>query len=229
MRAQVQEVSDGDSGHGKILEALHRAKNNTRMPSIIIVTTTIGFGSAKQGTEKVHGAPLAADDLKAARVQFGFDPDRSFEVPEEVATFYRMRKEDGDAKYNDWCAVFKSFEEKFPEESAEIRRRFAQKLPEGWKEKLPRYTPESKAEATRNYSGKALSALFDALPEIVGGSADLAGKKGIYIYIQRRCNQPFASESNQTVLQGGGEFQNDPAGRYIRSVPSAVPRLFSLF
>jgi len=183
-----------------IEDAIHAAQAITDKPSIIALRTTIGYGSSKAGTGAVHGNPLGKDEVKKVKIKFGFNPEEFFHVPEAVYTHYRKKIDEGKKLESKWHALFKSYAEKYPTEAKEFQRRFIEKkLPADWKSKLPKYTPKSKANATRNLSQEVLNAIAGPLPELVGGSADL-------------------TPSTKTNLKDFPiDFQKDtPQGRYMR-------------
>ncbi|KAI8971731.1 transketolase [Mycotypha africana] len=199
----ISSVADGDSDFASIEEAVKAAQKVTDKPSIIKVRTTIGYGSLLQGEEKVHGAPLKADDIKQLKEKFGFDTEKSFVVSDEVYDLYKKRAEHGAQVEDEWNKMFEQYKSKYPKEAEEIERRFANKLPENWDKVLPRFTPSDPAVATRKLSEGVLSAMQGALPELLGGSADLTG-------------------SNLTRWKEAVDFQHpstqlgDYSGRYFR-------------
>jgi transketolase len=196
----TQTVADGDSGNVDGLEAaINAAKAVTDKPSIIAVKTTIGYGSAKQGTEKVHGSPLGPEDLKNVKKAFGFDPEESFSVPDDVQSFYANLKAEGAKKEQAWGEMFAKYQAAHGDLAAQFERTMKGELPQGWADSLPQFTPESKSEGTRKYSQKVLGALVDSIPELIGGSADL-------------------TPSNNTKVKGNElDFTPDtPEGRYLR-------------
>lgn len=164
---QVLEVENGDSDVDGIAEAIQEARDESEKPTIIIVTTTIGFGSENQGTEKVHGSPLGDTDLANLKTKFGMDPAKKFDVPAAAYSAFDAKQKGGEA-YAAWETLLANYGEKFPEKSAELKRRLAGELPTGWKDKLPKYTSSSKAEATRVSSGLVLNAIADLMPEVIG-------------------------------------------------------------
>ncbi len=191
-------VANGDTDLAGIEAAVRAAQAETGKPSLIRVTTTIGFGSKRQGTEHVHGAPLGKDDLAHVKAALGADPAASFAVPDDVRALYAAAGARGDAAAAAWRGALARFAAAQPAPAAELARRAAGELPAGWAAALPRYTAADKADATRNWSGAALAALGAALPELMGGSADL-------------------TPSNKTWYKGVGDFQKaSPAGRYLR-------------
>ncbi len=170
----VQSVDDGNNLEA-IHEAILNAQNDTKRPSLIKVRTHIGFGSPnKVDTAGAHGAPLGKDEVRLVKENFGFDPDKSFVVSDEVLDFYRKKGNAGVKKEEDWKALYKNYKEKYPSEAAEYELLSSGKLPDGWKDKLPVFKPDAKGLATRKASGKALNAIADKLPLLMGGSADLS-------------------------------------------------------
>jgi transketolase len=196
----VQAVADGNSDIEGLTKAIEAARAVTDKPSLIKVHTTIGFGSAKQGTEGVHGNPLGDKDLADVKKKFGFDPEKKFDIDEETRNFFN-HAEQGDKDEAAWNALFAKYEAAHPDLAKEFRRRFLGKhleLPEGWEKLLPRFAPGSAAEATRKTSGRVLNALAKTMPELFGGSADL-------------------NPSCFTYLDGYPDFQKKtPIGRNIR-------------
>jgi transketolase len=167
------EVADGNTNYAAIDHAIQEARKITDRPTLIKVTTTIGFGSQKEGTEKVHGNPLGNDDLAFAKKKFGFNPEQTFHVPPEVTAHFQKKREEGAELEKHWNALFEKYSAAHPELAAEFSRRISGKLPEGWKSVLPTYKPEDPAKATRQFSQTVINALSKVLPELFGGSADL--------------------------------------------------------
>lgn len=184
----TQRVEDGND-LAAIDAAIRRAKEVTDRPSIIAVRTVIGYGApTKQGSYKVHGAPLGEEELRAAKERLGWPPEPKFYVPDDVLARFREAVERGKRWESEWNARFEAYREEYPELAAELHRRIRGELPAGWDEALPEFPPDDKGIATRKASGKVLRALGDVLPELVGGSADL-------------------NPSVHTVLPGKGDFQ----------------------
>ncbi|KAI8891475.1 transketolase [Backusella circina FSU 941] len=196
-------VADGDNDFEGIQKAIAAAQKVTDKPSLIKVRTTIGYGSLMQGEEKVHGAPLSDDDIKQVKQKFGFDPEATYSVSDEVYKFYHARAKEGAEYEAAWNSLFENYKAKYSKEAAELERRFSNQLPEGWEKSLPRFTPADPAVATRKLSEGVLSAIEESLPELLGGSADLTG-------------------SNLTRWKTAVDFQppctklGDYSGRYIR-------------
>lgn len=190
------EAADGDVDG--IERAVELAKSVTDRPTLISMKLTIGYGSAKQGTHDCHGAPLGKEDTIAVKKKFGFDPAQHFQVKSEVSERYGRHVARGNKLVQDWTTLFSKYCQQFPADGAELGRRLAGKMPQGWEKVLPRFTSKDKGDATRNLSGKCLNALAPIMPELVGGSADL-------------------TPSNKTAIKCMTSFQKDNhAGRYIR-------------
>jgi len=195
---QTLHVEDGDSDLLSLEQAIADAKADLSRPTLIKVTTTIGYGSAKAGTAGVHGAPLGHADLAAVKKQYGFTEDTFFDVPADVAAAYQQAGQAAAAKQQAWSTLMEGYRAAHPELAAELERRESGRLPEGWRDSLPRWKPEDKALATRQSSQLVLNALCTAVPDLVGGSADL-------------------TPSNLTKFRGALDFQAaTPEGRYIR-------------
>lgn len=170
----VQSVADGNDLDA-IYTAIENAKKETKRPSLIKVRTHIGFGSPnKVDTASAHGSPLGKDEVKLVKENFGFDPEKSFVVADEVLNYYRQKGKAGAQKESDWNELYKKYKEKYPAEAAEYELFKSGKLPEGWKDNLPVFKPTEKGIATRKASGKMLNAIAAKLPMLIGGSADLA-------------------------------------------------------
>ncbi|KAK2821803.1 Transketolase [Arthroderma sp. PD_2] len=171
----VQHVADGDHDLEGIEAAIRKAKEVTDKPSMIKITTTIGFGSLLQGTGGVHGNPLKADDTKQVKKAFGFNPDETFVVPQEVYDLYHRRSAEGAAKEQEWNNLFAKYANEYPKEHSDITRRLTGDLPDGWEKCLPTYSPSDPAIASRKLSEAVIEKIYDVIPEFVCGSADLTG------------------------------------------------------
>jgi transketolase len=171
----VLTVEEGNTDLEAIHKAIEEAKAVTDKPSLIKVRTTIGYGSPnKANTHGVHGAALGGSEVQATREHLGWEYE-PFDIPEDALNHWRKAIERG-AKYEEeWNKNFENYKAKYEPEAAELERLISNKLPEGWDKVLPTYNPEDKADATRNHSGKCLNSLAGVLPELIGGSADLAG------------------------------------------------------
>ncbi|OBZ75679.1 Transketolase [Grifola frondosa] len=172
---QVLHVDHGDSDLEGIYTAIAEARKETNKPTIIRLRTTIGYGSKQQGTHGVHGAPLKADDIQALKTNFGLPANQTFYIPQETYAAYAEVAARGAALERSWNSLLASYAQKYPAEYAELTRRIAGKLPDGWEKVLPVYKPSDAAQASRKLSEIALTALVPVLPELMGGSADLTG------------------------------------------------------
>src|ERR1700676_2502837 len=169
----VQVLPDGND-LSAIEEALKIAKEETGKPSLIKMRTHIGYGSPnKIDTAAAHGSPLGDDEVKLVKKFFGFDPDQSFVVPDNVLSFYRAAGKTGIEKEKQWNNLFNQYREKYPVESNEYVTTSNGKLPSGWKVKLPVFSGNEKI-ATRKASGKVLNEIAEQIPFLIGGSADLS-------------------------------------------------------
>ena len=158
--------------------AIAEAKRSAEKPTLIIAKTTIGKGAPhRQGTAKVHGEALGDEEIAATREAIGW-PYAPFEIPAEVYAAWD-HKEEGRKIEGEWEAMFAEYEKTYPELAAELKRRLAGELPEGWSDvvmdALCAAEEAQETMATRKASQKALNALAPALPELLGGSADLTG------------------------------------------------------
>jgi transketolase len=191
----TQRVADGNDTEA-IAAAIERAREDPR-PSLIAVRTHIGFGSPnKQDSQKAHGAPLGPDEVRLTKEAYGWDPDRSFVVPESALEVLRSAVPRGDALVAEWEGRMDRYAADHPDLAHELRRRLAGELRPGWESALPA-TDTGVEVATRNASQASINAVAEVVPELFGGSADL-------------------SESNLTDVKGAGDFGPDEAGRNLR-------------
>ncbi|BBX96019.1 transketolase [Mycobacterium lacus] len=171
----VQEVEGGENVVG-IEEAVANAKAVTDRPSFISLRTIIGYPAPNlMNTGKAHGAALGEEEVAEVKKILGFDPDKTFEVREDVLTHTRGLVARGKEAHDRWQLDFDAWAQREPERKALLDRLTARQLPEGWDDDLPHWEPGSKALATRAASGEFLAAVASKLPELWGGSADLAG------------------------------------------------------
>jgi transketolase len=171
----VQEVEGGENVVA-IEEAIANAKATTDRPSFISLRTIIGYPAPTlMNTGKAHGAALGDEEVAAVKKILGFDPDKNFEVREDVLTHTRALVQRGKEAHEKWQPEFEAWAQREPERKALLDRLTAQRLPEGWDADIPHWEPGSKALATRAASGEVLAAVGPKLPELWGGSADLAG------------------------------------------------------
>jgi transketolase len=192
----VQHVEDGNDLMA-IDAALWQARAETERPSLIVVRTHIGYGSPnKQDTPAAHGAPLGPEEVRLTKRNLGWPEDKTFYVPDEVYRHMRQAVKRGQQWQDEWEALRTRYREAYPAEAAELERWLSRRLPEGWNEGLPAFEA-GKAVATRNAGGAVLDVLAARIPELIGGSADLA-------------------ESNKTHPKGREAFsRNNRKGGYI--------------
>ena len=193
----VQHVADGNTDVDGIAKAIEAAKAVTDRPSMIKVTTTIGYGSPnKSGTAGVHGAALGAEEAALTRqaLDWSYGP---FEVPQESYDQWRQAVPRGAAAEAEWNAALATYRAQYPAEAAQFERQLRGELPQGWDANLASFTPADKGLATRMHSYNALNAFGPNLPELIGGSADL-------------------THSNLTDIKGEKSFQKGAeANRYL--------------
>lgn len=169
----TQHVADGNDVEA-IDAAIRAAQAETDRPSIIAVRTQIGYGSPLAGTSKAHGSPLGEENVRKTKEFFGFDPDKSFVIPDEVKPYLLEAGQRGAQVQTEWEELFADFKAKFSHEAENFNLSFSGKLPQDWEADLPKFTPADGPLATRQASGKALDALKKRVPYLFGGSADLA-------------------------------------------------------
>ncbi|MDR7304585.1 transketolase [Haloactinomyces albus] len=171
-----------------LLDALKAARAETERPTMIVLRTVIGYPApTKMNSGKAHGAALGAEEVAEVKKLLGFDPKRSFQVDDEVLDHTRAVGERGRALREKWQVAFDAWAGANPERKALLDRMQARELPTGWADKLPSWEPDDKGVATRKASAEVLAHLADVLPELWGGSADLA-------------------ESNNTTMKGADSF-----------------------
>lgn len=191
----VQHVDDGNDLDA--LSAAIEAGRTDPRPSLIAVSTHIGYGAPnKQDTAAAHGAPLGPDEVRAAKEALGWNPEATFLIPSQALNKYREAIRSGRAAQEQWKRMMQEYEAAYPKEAAEFHRGQDRRLPEDWDAELPDFKPDDGPMATRKASGKAINGLAGRIPELVGGSADLA-------------------ESNLTDIVDGGELSAKEVGRNI--------------
>ncbi len=193
----VQHVAEGNTDVEGIAKAILAAKAVSDKPSLIKITTTIGYGSPnKANTAGVHGAALGAEEAALTRKALDWNYG-DFEVPAEAYDQWRQAIARGAAAEAEWNSALEAYRAAFPAEAAEFERRLRGELPQGWDASLPVFSPADKGLATRMHSYNALNAFGPSLPELIGGSADL-------------------THSNLTDIKGEKSFQKGAeANRYL--------------
>ncbi|BDB43079.1 MULTISPECIES: transketolase [Mycobacterium] len=195
----VQEVEGGENVVG-IEEAIANAKAETGRPSFISLRTIIGFPAPNlMNTGKAHGAALGDDEVAATKKILGFDPDKTFEVRDEVIEHTRKLVQRGKEAHEKWQTAFDAWAQREPERKALLDRLTAEELPDGWDADLPHWEPGSDAIATRKASNEVLDAVGPKLPELWGGSADLAGSNNTTIKGAKSFGPPSISTKDYTA------------------------------
>ncbi|UYQ76215.1 transketolase [Glutamicibacter sp. JL.03c] len=187
-------------------EAIRAAKAETSRPSIIALRTVIGWPApTKQNTGGIHGSKLGTEEVAGLKEVLGFDPAKNFHIDQEVLDHAREVVTRGADLHASWNEGFTAWKSANPEQAALLKRLESGKLPEGWTEKLPVFEPGS-TMATRSASGKVINAIADELPELWGGSADLAGSNNTTIDTAKS----FAPERRSTA-----SWDASPYGRVL--------------
>lgn len=183
---QVLEVKKGDDDLASLHAAIAEAQSDTTRPSIIIVTTTIGFGSPKAGTSSVHGSPLGKENVELTKKNLGWKQTESFFVPHEVAEDYSALAKNGARQEAEWKALFQKYESSHPELASQLKTSLSDELPRSWNQGVPVFKAGEEI-ATRKASEKVLNSIAKGIPWLIGGDADL-------------------SCSTSTSIAGGGSF-----------------------
>ena len=191
----VQMVEDGNDlpAISKAIEAAQAVKDK---PSLIRVRTIIGYGSPKAGTNKAHGEALGDAAVKETKKNLNWPQDKTFYVPEDAKKHWLTVIEKGKKHEEEWNEVFARYKKAYPEPAAEFERIQSGKLAEGWEKSLPVYPADGKPIATRAAGGNVMDAIAKAVPELIGGAADL-------------------TSSTRTIFKDSGNFHVDPTGRNI--------------
>lgn len=192
----VEHVSDGNNVE-EIDLAINKSKANP-CPSLIICKTKIGYGlPTKQGTAAAHGAPPGVEELKKAKQNMDWPTDVDFYVSDEVLSHFREIETNGSKAELEWQNIFEEYQKENPKLAREFTRRISGELPTDWEDDLSHFESDEKGMATRKSSGAVMNAIADFIPELIGGSADLA-------------------PSNNTWLKTSTAFQSgNPSGRNI--------------
>ena len=181
----VEDVNDLDA----LQRALEAAKAETERPSFIRIKSVIGYGSPnKANTPGVHGSPLGEEEVVKTKENLGWDSDKKFFVPDGVYDFYQEAVKSGQEKHQAWQKLFDDYKSQHGDLAEEYLNFTQEKLPSGWSDKLPTYSPDDGPVATRNAGKKAMNAIAPHLPLLVGGAADLV-------------------ESTKTEVEDSGSFE----------------------
>ncbi|MFF4953712.1 transketolase [Streptomyces chattanoogensis] len=201
---RVEQLPNGDLDPAGLARALEAAKAETERPSFIAARSIIAWPAPNaQNTEAAHGSALGAEEVAATKRVMGFDPEQDFEVSDEVLAHTRAALDRGRDAKKEWEKSFAAWRTANPERAAEFDRIAATELPEGWESHLPAFEP-GHAVATRAASGKVLQALGAVIPELWGGSADLAGS-----------NNTTIDKTSSFLPKGNPLPEADPYGRTI--------------
>jgi len=193
----VLTVADGNNDLGGMSGAIEAACSERDRPTLVIVRTNIAFGSPnKQGTAEAHGSPLGEKEVALTKEALGWPKEPDFFVPEDVLAHFREAVPRGEAGEREWRLKMAAYMGDYPDLAMEWERVMWGDLPDGWESALPSFPPGTAAMATRKVSGKVINAIAPKIPELAGGSADLA-------------------PSTNTLMEGGGAFLPDapPGGR----------------
>jgi transketolase len=190
----VQYVDDGND-LAKIQQAINIAKLETEKPSLIRIRTIIGYGSPKAGTKHVHGEALGKEATRKTKEFFGFDPDVDFAEPQAALDDWRSTVPKGQKEQAAWNELFAKYKAAHPELATQFSRTASAELPKDYNKNIKPF-PTEKAIATRSAGQVILQALGDALPELIGGAADL-------------------TSSTKTIFNNSPSFHDDPKGRNI--------------
>ena len=186
----VADINDLDA----LDQAIDTAKAETEKPSLIIVKSKIGYGSPhKQGSHDAHGAPLGAEEIILTKRNLGWPSEEPFFVPDESLNFFRQAIERGEEQEREWQKLYDAYNAEYPELAAQWQAELSGKLADGWDKDIPTFKA-GEALATRVAAGKTLNAIAVNLPNLVGGSADLA-------------------PSNNTNMKGLGDLSATETGR----------------
>ena len=177
----VDHVDDGNNVDA-IAHAIERARAEEGRPSLILVKTTIGFGSPHlQGTAQVHGAALGEDEVRATKQALGWPASPPFHVPAKALTEFREARERGRQLEQAWDSVVRSYEQIHPGDARMLQSAIREELPEDWDAGVPSFDEADGPIATRVASGRVLNGLIKGLPTLLGGSADLAPSTNTYL------------------------------------------------
>jgi transketolase len=208
---QTVDWTHGGTGYDEDVDALYAAyetaRDETDRPSLIVLHTIIAWPAPnKQNTGAAHGSALGADEVAATKKVLGFDPDESFIVADDVIAHTREARDRGAREHAAWQQRFDAWAAANPDAKSLLDRLTSRALPDGWEDALPVYTASEKGMATRAASGEVLTAIAPLLPELWGGSADLAGSNN---------TTPKGEPSFIPPDRSTKEFQGDWYGRVM--------------
>lgn len=177
----VQRIEDGNDVEA-IETAIRAAQEEDLRPSLVSIQTHIGYGSPhKQDTSSAHGEPLGAEEIKLTKENLGWPVEPAFFVPDEAQNRFHQALEKGKALEKEWTDRFEAYEKSHPELAIQWKQWMKGELPDGWDKELPSFPADAKGTATRGVSGTVLNAVAPILPNLIGGSADLAPSNKTFI------------------------------------------------
>jgi transketolase len=193
----VQRV-DGDELEA-VASAIEESRQETQKPSLIVARTHIGYGSPnKQDSAAAHGSPLGVEEVRLTKERLGWPLEPDFHVPDEALAHFRQAVTRGEEEEAEWRARLESYASAYPQQAERWKRLIAGNLPSDWDSQVPDFSVADDPIATRAASGKILNGLARGVPELIGGSADLA-------------------PSNNTLLVDAGDLNaENPGGRNLR-------------
>ena len=181
----VADINDLD----ELDRAIVAAKAEDERPTMVVVRSHIGYGSPNRvDTAKAHGEPLGEEEIKLAKKNLGWESEEPFHVPPQALKHWREAREKGSRAHDEWIARYQQFRTAHKDVAAELERRLKKELPADWDSVIPAFTADNGKVASRAASGVVINALSPRIPELIGGSADLAG-------------------STNTIMKGAGDFE----------------------
>jgi len=199
---QVLHVKDGNDTQA-IYKQIEAAKKETEKPTLIIVTTHIGYGSPKQDSYKSHGSPLGPEDVIKTKEKLGWPTTPEFYVPQEALDEFHKAGKAGAKLEDEWNALLADYRKNFPDDAKALDPLLDGRLNPGWEKSLPVFEADAKGLATRAASGKVLNAVAPSLPFLLGGSADLNPSTNTELKGMGDFEAPLDNEPNHEGVSGG--------------------------
>jgi transketolase len=179
---QVQRVKEGNTDLDGIRASLRKAREDTDRPSLIMVKTTIGFGSPhKANSHDAHGSPLGPDEVKATKENLSWPVEPDFYIPDDVLRHFREDLDRGRKAEEEWTKRLETFRKKNPDRARAWDNLWSKTLPRGWEKNLPSFSPEDGSMATRKASGAVINGIAPVIENLIGGAADLAPSTNTYM------------------------------------------------
>lgn len=201
---QVIRVEDGNDA-SEIERALEKAQKEMDKPTLIEVRTTIGYGSPnKSGQSAAHGAPLGADEAKLTKETYEWAFEEAFYVPNEMREHFKLLKQAGIEKEAEWHSTYALYKQAYPSLAQQLEQAVSGELPEGWVEQLPTFKENEDSPASRDASSQVINSLAKYIPNLLGGSADLASSNKTLI--NRATNYSAKDYSGRNIWFGVREF-----------------------